>query len=71
MQVRTADSIADRRRFVDFVYEVYGGNACFRDTQVHAPRAFLFGKDCFARACRVRPLQVVDDGRSVQEVLCL
>lgn len=62
MQVKTIDSATDRRRFVDFVYRIYKENVCFRDTQVYGLRTFLHGKDCFARACHVRPVVVEANG---------
>lgn len=67
--LRTIATPGDRRRFVEFVYRLYAGNACFKDPQVHIARLFLNRSDSFTRACDIRPVTVEEGGRILCEAV--
>ena len=52
----------EKRSFVDFVYRVYAGNPCYKDTLMPILRTFLYQRDSFTSESYVRPIQVVSDG---------
>jgi hypothetical protein len=61
-KLRDVSGSVDRRRFVSFIYSIYGGNPSFKDMQVQIVRQFLRGDDSFIRQCLVRPVLVESDG---------
>lgn len=52
----------EKRSFVDFVYRVYAGNPCYKDTLMPILRTFLYQRDSFTSESYVRPIQVVSQG---------
>lgn len=51
-----------KRSFVAFVYRVYAGNPCYRDTLMPILTLFLHQRDSFTSEAYVRPIQVVSRG---------
>ena len=51
-----------KRSFVDFVYRVYSGNPCYKDTLMPILNTFLYQRDSFTSESYVRPIQVVSRG---------
>lgn len=51
-----------KRSFVDFVYLVYAGNSCYKDTLMPILNTFLYQRDSFTSGSYVRPIQVVSRG---------
>jgi hypothetical protein len=51
----------EKRSFVDFVYRVYAGNPCYKDTLMPILRTFLYQRDSFTSESYLRPIQVVSD----------
>ncbi len=59
-----------KRSFVDFVYRVYAGQACYKDTLMPVLKVFLHQGDTFTAQSFVRPIQVSVEGEvSAQCVL--
>ncbi|MEJ2483992.1 MAG: hypothetical protein P8049_13000 [Gemmatimonadota bacterium] len=52
----------EKRSFVDFVYRVYAGNPCYKDTLMPILKFFLYQRDSFTSKSYVRPIQVVSRG---------
>jgi len=52
----------EKRSFVDFVYRVYAGNPCYRDTLMPILKLFLHQRDSFTSESYVRPIQAVSQG---------
>jgi len=51
-----------QRSFVDFVYRVYAGNSCYRDSLMPILDTFLDQRDSFTSESYVRPMQVTSNG---------
>jgi hypothetical protein len=51
-----------KRSFVDFIYRVYAGNLCYRDTLTPIVKLFLSQRDTFTAESFVRPIQIASHG---------
>ena len=51
-----------KRAFVDFVYRVYAGNRCYRDTLMPILWTFLDQRDAFTSESYLRPIRVMSGG---------
>lgn len=51
-----------KSEFINFVYHVYAGNPCYKDTLMPILRNFLYQRDVFVRASISRPIAVVENG---------
>lgn len=59
-----------KRSFIDFVYRVYAGNPCYKDSLVPVLKLFLARTDVFTSEAFVRPIQTISQGEiSAQCVL--
>jgi hypothetical protein len=61
------DTRRQKRAFVEFVYRVYAGNPCYRDTLMPILELFLYQRDAFTSESYVRPIQVVSQGEVVAQ----
>ena len=52
----------EKKSFVDFVYRVYAGNPCYKDTLMPILKFFLNHSDAFTSRAYVRPIQVASRG---------
>jgi len=51
-----------KRSFVDFIYRVYAGRRCYKDTLMPVVNLFLHEGDAFTAGSFVRPIQVASHG---------
>jgi hypothetical protein len=56
------DTSRRKRSFLDFIYRVYAGNPCYKDSLVPIVRTFLERSDVFTATAFIRPLQVLSQG---------
>lgn len=71
MYLLIAETKPQRRAFVNFIYEVYRGNACFRDNLSANCKNFLYKHDAFTRSCNTRPLLVYSGNRIVARTMLI
>lgn len=62
MTIREAVSNKDKRRYLDFIYQIYQGDQHFSDLNLLFVKTFLYGLDDYARRAKVVPVLVEDDG---------
>lgn len=62
MKIREAVSNRDKRRYLDFIYQVYLGDKNFSDLNLIFVKTFLYGLDDYARRAKVVPVLIEDDG---------
>lgn len=71
MQLIVAETKSQRRAFVDFIYEVYKSNACFRDNLSANCKNFVYRHDAFARNCALKPLLVQQNGKPAARAMLI
>ena len=61
----------EKKAFIDLYYTVYKNIPANRDNLNHAARNFLYGRDAFARACRVEPLLAFEADKPTARAMLL
>lgn len=71
MHLIVTDTKPQRRAFVNFIYDVYQGNACFRDNLSANCKNFIYRHDAFARNCVAKPLLVYQNEKPVARAMLI
>jgi len=69
MELTSFTTPYEYQQFVDFIYRVYRGNPCFKDTLTGIVRTFLHRTDTFTRQAHLRPLIVRSRGEIVAQCI--
>jgi len=71
MQIIECHARRERRRFITFIYDVYRGNHCYKDTLIGIVRTFLDRADTFTRGAAIRPLAVRHEGKTLAQCILI
>lgn len=69
MELIHVESGTGKKRFMDFVYSLYLENVCYKDSLMTVLKNFLYGGDTFIRKSFVKPVAVIEDGRTLAQCI--
>ena len=69
MELKLVKTKADKKSFINFIYEIYKDDAGYNDMNITFVRNFLYRQDGFVKRNEVIPVQVVDGTKIMAECI--
>lgn len=69
MEIRKVKTGRDKRRFLAFIYELYGDDPGYQDMNLTFVRNFLYRQDSFAKRQEVIPIVIMENGEIKAECI--